>query len=255
MGMTRAQALIGGIHVVALALASAAVCYVLDELAASSPLALTLSGATVITLTPLFWRASTAIGEIAGWCVAATLLALGLAQIAAPAPPAALARTGLVVLLMVATVHAPLWLLAVKASSVTGVSSRAGDSEAMIGPARIVLITMILTLAAAPVWLGPMAALLGEESGTGAVALAVSPLVQIAVAADADLLRTPWFYSHSVLGSVRFSYPAYASVALGDAAVAVSAWLCVFWMARVPATRARVPVASVKTIQAEEKES
>ncbi|MBS0366367.1 MAG: hypothetical protein JSR67_11170 [Proteobacteria bacterium] len=222
-----------------MALASAAVFYVLDGLAASPALALTVSGATVIALTPVFWRPGTALVQLATWCLVVTVLALGLALIAAPVSAAAVARTGLVVLLVAAIVQAPLWLLAVKAARVTAASCRAGGQEAAIGPGRILLMTVLLTLAAAPVWLGPTAAVLGEGSAAGAVALAVSPLVQLAVAADADLLRTPWFYSHSLLGSVRFSYPDYAYVVLGDAAVAVAVWLGVLRIATVGHSRAR----------------
>lgn len=84
-------------------------------------------------------------------------------------------------------------------------------------------------LAAAPLWLGPLADLRAREGTAVAEAIvAASPLVHLGLAAGQDVLRTQWFYANSSLGSLQFDYPSLASVALGYAcAAAVLALLAV----------------------------
>jgi hypothetical protein len=65
----------------------------------------------------------------------------------------------------------------------------------------------VLGLAAtAPLWAGPWA-----ENASPIVADAIigmSPLSLVAVLANHDYLREPWWYTHSVFGALRFDYPA-----------------------------------------------
>ncbi len=73
-----------------------------------------------------------------------------------------------------------------------------------------------------PVWLGPAGELLaGRHAWIIDSIIGMSPLTHLAVASGNDLLRNPWFYQHSNLAALRFSYPglaeltaAYASVSL-----------------------------------------
>lgn len=59
----------------------------------------------------------------------------------------------------------------------------------------------------APVWLGPIVERAADMQVLADLLIAISPLSYLAVIADFDYLRTPWFYEHSVLGSIRYSYP------------------------------------------------
>jgi squalene-hopene/tetraprenyl-beta-curcumene cyclase len=61
--------------------------------------------------------------------------------------------------------------------------------------------------AGAPVWFAPIAERLSDMQFLTDLSIAISPLSYLAVIADFDYLRTPWFYAHSALGSIRYSYP------------------------------------------------
>ncbi len=74
------------------------------------------------------------------------------------------------------------------------------------GQVRAMLITAMLALIAAPVWLGPVAELTGNTSTLTNLIVAVSPLSAFATALELDVLRTTWFYQHSALGSLRYEY-------------------------------------------------
>ena len=59
---------------------------------------------------------------------------------------------------------------------------------------------------------------IAQQHGTSLGALlAANPLVAISSAAGYDVLRSPWFYRHSVLGSLRLRYPGPAELAVIDA--------------------------------------
>ena len=66
-----------------------------------------------------------------------------------------------------------------------------------------------ITLLATPVWLGPLAEISGNELWLTNTIVAISPISLFAAALDLDVLRTSWFYQHSVLGSLRYSYPSW----------------------------------------------
>ena len=87
--------------------------------------------------------------------------------------------------------------------------------------ARWLVAATLWLLAAAPLWLGPLADLRAREGTAAAEAIvAASPLVHLGLAAGQDVLRTQWFYANSSLGSLQFDYPSLTSVALGYAGVA-----------------------------------
>ncbi len=73
-------------------------------------------------------------------------------------------------------------------------------------------LTLVVLLAAAPVWLGTLA----EFTGSMAVAntaVAISPLSALSVCVDYDYLRNLWFYEHAAIGSLRYDYPPPALIA------------------------------------------
>jgi hypothetical protein len=113
--------------------------------------------------------------------------------------------------------------------------------------ARSLVAATLWLLAAAPLWLGPLADLQAREGTAVAEAIvAASPLVHLGLAAGQDVLRTQWFYANSSLGSLQFDYPSLTSVALGYAcAAAVLALISVGFARRgaaaTPAVHASSP--------------
>jgi hypothetical protein len=75
-----------------------------------------------------------------------------------------------------------------------------------IEPARQFVAIGLVTLFALPIWLGPIAGAAGNPMLLTNLIVAASPLSALAVALDLDVLRTNWFYQHSVLGSLRYEY-------------------------------------------------
>jgi hypothetical protein len=80
--------------------------------------------------------------------------------------------------------------------------------------AAATLLSAIGALAAAAVWLGPVAERLAPTGALVSFLVAVSPLTYLAVLADHDYLRATWFYEHSALGSLRYDYPSVLSLSL-----------------------------------------
>jgi hypothetical protein len=72
--------------------------------------------------------------------------------------------------------------------------------------AASVVMTIVVAASAAPLWLAPLSELARSSLLVDAV-LAVSPLTLLAALADFDYLRTGWFYQHSALGALRYTYP------------------------------------------------
>jgi hypothetical protein len=71
-------------------------------------------------------------------------------------------------------------------------------------------------------WLSPLAILVKEPWRVSDAIVALSPLSAFAAALEFDYLRTPWFYEHSVLGSLRYEYPAWTVYAGLIAAILAS---------------------------------
>jgi hypothetical protein len=76
---------------------------------------------------------------------------------------------------------------------------------------RAALLTAFVVLGATPIWLGPVVEATGNPLLLTNLVVAVSPLCAISVALDIDLLRSGWFYTHSVLGSLRYDYLSWIS--------------------------------------------
>ena len=76
---------------------------------------------------------------------------------------------------------------------------------------RMFVLVGVSVLIAAPVWLGPVAEVTGNPAGLTNLIAGISPLSAFAVALDADILRTNWFYTHSALGSLRYEYFAWST--------------------------------------------
>jgi len=165
--------------------------------------------AVVGVLAPLFWpgRAATArltIVRIVVWSIASVGLATAIALLSGlGADRLPRAATALAVLfLALVAVHA-------LAAAVEGLlQRRSATPETARESAAWIATAALVTIGAAPLWLGPVAelALAGRPVTVDAV-VAVSPLTHLAVASGNDLLRNQWFYQHSNLAGLRFDYP------------------------------------------------
>jgi len=165
--------------------------------------------AVIGLLAPLFWpgRAGTrrlTAARIIGWSLAATLLA-GVAALFSGVGVAWISHTVAVcavLFLVLVVVHAAAVVLESLLHGRTKQADGARETAAWL------VTTALVTVAAAPLWLGP-AAELASASRPQAVdaAVAVSPLTHLAVASGNDLLRNQWFYQHSNLSGLRFDYP------------------------------------------------
>jgi hypothetical protein len=72
--------------------------------------------------------------------------------------------------------------------------------------ARQFIVIGLVALFGLPIWLGPIAEVAGNPMFLTNLIVALSPLSALAVALDLDILRTNWFYQHSMLGSLRYEY-------------------------------------------------
>lgn len=173
-----------------------------------------LVAAVVGLLAPLFWpgRAGTVritMVRIVAWSLASAGLAAAIALISGLGvdrlPRAATALA--VLFLALVAVHAV-------AATVEGLlQRRAAGPEAARESAAWIATAALMTLGAAPLWLGPAAELaLADRPRAVDAVVAVSPLTHLAVASGNDLLRNQWFYQHSNLAGLRFDYPRLAPV-------------------------------------------
>jgi hypothetical protein len=82
---------------------------------------------------------------------------------------------------------------------------------------------VLALLGSVPLWLGPAAELLARRHAWIIDAVVgVSPLTHLAVASGNDLLRNPWFYQHSNLAALRFSYPSLTTLMATYIAIALA---------------------------------
>jgi len=102
------------------------------------------------------------------------------------------------------------WSMAIAWAATLGAGSAAES-------VRWSALSVALLLALAPVWAGPALVEIGSDSGLARALLTANPLVAVSSAAGYDVLRNPWFYRHSVLGSLRLRYPGPAEIAVVDA--------------------------------------
>jgi hypothetical protein len=203
--------------------------------------------AVVGLLSPLFWpgRAGTAVANsvrIIGWSLASTAFAAAVA---------ALSGLGLDRLPRAATALALLFLALVAvhalAATVEGLLQRRADRpEAARESAAWIATAALVTLAAAPLWLGPAAELaLADRPDAVDAVVAVSPLAHLAVASGNDLLRNQWFYQHSNLAGLRFDYPPLGPVLTAYLLLAAVLLMVPVVLGPRPGSAARVTVSPV----------
>jgi hypothetical protein len=70
--------------------------------------------------------------------------------------------------------------------------------------ASLWMLLLLGVTGSAPLWLGPLAE---HHPFWTDLSVFISPLSYLAVMADVDYLRSPWFYQYSPLGGLRFRYP------------------------------------------------
>lgn len=161
----------------------------------------------VALLAPLFWPGTPGPGRrglwlVLAWCLGATALAALLMLGLNPRGPRVAHLAGVCgqLLLLLLAVHLLLASLLARWGGEGGLLSR--------GAGQAGLVLLMALMAALPLWLGP--AVQGPSAGADDAVdllLALSPLVHLAVAAGNDLLRNGWFYEHSNLAGLPFSYP------------------------------------------------
>lgn len=155
--------------------------------------------------------ASRSAMRIALWCVGAVVVAAGAVVVAGGTgvlAPRVLHACLLLLLVLLAT-HA--------AASVIEEAMRAWTRErdGLHETATWIVVVGLAALGATPLWLGPVAELLsGGEPAAVDTIVGMSPLTHLAVASGNDLLRNQWFYQHSNLASLRFTYPTLAAIVL-----------------------------------------
>jgi hypothetical protein len=180
--------------------------------------------AVVALLAPLFWpgkrssRKPTAMVILAWSCVVTCLAALLLLVIGRGTHSGqSIASVCGVLLLISMTTHAA----AVAVETFVGKMSADAPNAREIG-GRVAMLVLAL-LGSIPVWMGP-AVEIAKHSHPGLIDIivGVSPLTHIAVAGGNDLLRNPWFYQHSSLSGLQFSYPSLTMVVMCYIAVAVA---------------------------------
>ncbi len=181
------------------------------------PSALRVAVTAIIGLfASLFWPGCAATPgrtalRIGAWSAAAACLAAIILWVAGdPAQPYAriLAACGMLLLILLVT-HA----------AAAGLEWRwrdrsvnAESSSEMAGRAAAFALAFVGSL---PLWLGPAGELLaGRHPWLVDAAIGMSPLTHLAVASGNDLLRNPWFYQHSNLAALQFSYPGPAELIL-----------------------------------------
>jgi len=87
------------------------------------------------------------------------------------------------------------------------------DAEGARDISGLLAVTALASLGAVPLWLGPAAELVQHfDVALIDQVIAISPLTHLAVASGNDLLHNPWFYQHSNLAGLRYSYPNLSTV-------------------------------------------
>jgi hypothetical protein len=173
----------------------------------------------VAAIAPLFWpgKAQTparTILIVAAWSCAAALLAAATlfmlrGAVGGPSVTRITAVCSMLLLIMLVTHAFAAWIESFAAP-------RSADPNSARELAGRVACLVLVFLGALPVWLGPAAELAGNtEVALIDPLLSISPLTHLAVASGNDLLRNQWFYQHSNLAGVRYSYPDPAAVATG----------------------------------------
>ena len=69
-----------------------------------------------------------------------------------------------------------------------------------------IVLTVVILFSSAPMWLGPIAYIHGQNEKLINTIINISPLSYLSVMADYDYLRSPWFYQNTPYGGLRFAY-------------------------------------------------
>jgi hypothetical protein len=172
--------------------------------------------AIVGLLAPLFWPGSATTAartalRIGGWLLAAvSVAAIALRFTGDHGQPFAriLPACAMLTLILLVTHTLAVGL----EGHWRGESADAEMAREMAGRAAA---TVLAFLGSAPLWLGPAAELLARRHAwiIDAV-IGISPLTHLALASGNDLLRNPWFYQHSNLAALQFSYPGLSDIIL-----------------------------------------
>ncbi|MCM2310279.1 MAG: hypothetical protein NDI84_02650 [Steroidobacteraceae bacterium] len=191
-------------------------------------------------LAPLFgsWRSGTLrtlATHVATWAFATLIVLCATGLIVGAVPVDRLPAPLLMALGIVVVSH-------LAATCASHVLQSAGTAPAVAREWASWLVTTALwLLAAAPLWLGPLADL-GAHTGSAPTAIAAaSPLVHIALAAEQDLLRTEWFYAHTSLGALQFEYPTLLAVGIAYLGGAAGLAVLCFLLSRSVPLAARPP--------------
>ncbi|MDP1902507.1 MAG: hypothetical protein Q8K96_18960 [Rubrivivax sp.] len=178
----------------------------------------------VALLAPLFWPggaatpARSALRVLAWSAAAACLAALALRILGNPVQPwvrIAEACAMLVPILLLTHVAAALLEALLRALSF--------DAQSAFEAASRTVALALAALGSLALWLGPVAELLsGRRAWAIDAVLSLSPLTHLAVASGNDLLRNQWFYQHSNLAALQFSYPGLAELAWAYALVGLA---------------------------------
>jgi len=189
------------------------------------PSALRLAVTAVIALiAPLFWPGNAATPartalRIAAWSAAVACMAAIALRIAGnPGQPFAriLAACGMLLLILLVT-HAAAAAIEVRWH---GQSGNAETAREMAGRTAALALALVGSL---PLWVGPACELLaGRQPWIIDAAVGISPLTHLAVASGNDLLRNQWFYQHSNLAALQFSYPSPAELILSYGSVSLA---------------------------------
>ena len=189
------------------------------------PSALRLAVTAVIGLiAPLFWPGNAATPartalRIAAWSAAVACMAAIALRIAGnPGQPFAriLAACGMLLLILLVT-HAAAAAIEVRWH---GQSGNAETAREMAGRTAALALALVGSL---PLWVGPACELLaGRQPWIIDAAVGISPLTHLAVASGNDLLRNQWFYQHSNLAALQFSYPSPAELILSYGSVSLA---------------------------------
>ena len=173
---------------------------------------------------PLFWPGAAATPartalRIAAWSFAAACLAAIELRIAGGSaqPFARIAAACAMLLLVLLVTHA---FAAALEGRLRGRARDAEDAREIAGRAAAIALALLGSL---PLWLGPAGELLASRYAWMIDAVVgASPLTHLAVASGNDLLRNQWFYQHSNLAALQFSYPGLAEITLSYAAVCLA---------------------------------
>lgn len=172
--------------------------------------------AIVAVLAPLFWPGKAATPALTAIRIAQWTLGIGVLTMMA----VSISRDPGLPLLRAASACAVLVLILLLAHAfAAGLEALLqGAGEASEGARELAVWTtaaVLVLLGSLPLWLGPTAELLanGEAVWLDSV-IGMSPLTHLAVASGNDLLRNQWFYQHSNLAALQWSYPGLRTIVL-----------------------------------------